>query len=111
MAGDSLPRPRPSPGPRIRPLLEVLSAGVNGSPRAVSLDRITGVHDRVSLPMALTLPDVDHSREPLIRDSASRAPPRPRDGSGIADRHPGAGITIGAAHDRPFRSSSRSRSR
>ena len=55
------PRATPSTtasrGPRIKPLLEVLSAAVNGSPRSVSLNKTTTEHDPPSPPSTTAFPD------------------------------------------------------
>src|SRR5205823_3209601 len=56
---------------------EVLSAAVNGSSRAVSLDKITSVHDRKFFPLTMASPAPDHDHASLACDSAWMAPPGP----------------------------------
>jgi hypothetical protein len=95
-------------GPRIEPLLEVLSPAVNGSSRAVRVNKNPSVHGRMFLSLTLAS---DHVRDSLSCDAAWMAPPGPHDGSETNERTPGDGPDSDPTHDRPFRSSSRSRSR
>jgi hypothetical protein len=96
---------------RIKPLLEVLSAAVNGSPRSVSLNKTTTEHDSPSPPSTTACPAPLGPLSDLLfgyrgrllqdrHDCSVRHTARPRDSPDTP-----------ATHDRPFRSSSRSRSR
>jgi hypothetical protein len=100
-----------SSGPRIKPLLEVLSPAVNGSPRSVSLNKTTTEHDSPQRPSTTAYPDTGaRLSNSSLRYRGRRLQDR-HDGSLRPAARSGDPLGIHATHERPFRSSSRSRSR
>ena len=99
------------PRARNQALSEVLSAAENGSPRPSYLFITTTVHDRGLLPSTSPFPGIPNPPSTLSPRCRQRLLQDRHDGSRTPSSRPADIPETRPTHDRPFRSSSRSRSR